>query len=142
VYINGKMLGAIALGWGFPKEPIGGVTPITEMIRTSLPKETKSSKLAGLAPFDYTSPNEYVPRQPLEVGGKNINRVVVAKNTTRLALNDVIAEQTLPADTAIMRPTSTLLQVSGFSPDLLEKMKQVYEPYGLEPFIGPSSKKL
>ena len=37
VYINGKMLGAIAIGFGFPKEPIGGVTPITQMIETSLP---------------------------------------------------------------------------------------------------------
>ena len=37
VYINGKLLGAIAIGFGFPKEPIGGVTPITEMIEGALP---------------------------------------------------------------------------------------------------------
>ena len=141
VYINGKMLGAIALGWGFPKEPIGGVSPITEMIRTSLPKETPVSKIAALPTFDQEAPNVYVPRQALKVGGKEIKRVVVAKNATRLALNDVIEDQKHNADTGIMRPTSTLLQVSGFSQDSLEKLKQVFEPYGLEPFIGPSSKK-
>ena len=37
VYINGKLLGAIAIGFGFPKEPIGGITPITEMIEGALP---------------------------------------------------------------------------------------------------------
>ena len=37
VYINGKLLGAIAIGFGFPKEPIGGVTPITQMIEGALP---------------------------------------------------------------------------------------------------------
>ena len=141
VYINGKMLGAIALGWGFPKEPIGGVTPITEMLQTSLPKETPSSRVAALAPSDHTAPNVYAPREALNVGGKNIKRVVIAKNATRLALNDVIADAQHNPDTAVMRPTSTLLQVSGFSQDSLAKLKKVFEPYGLEPFIGPSSKK-
>ena len=37
VYINGKLLGAIAIGFGFPKEPIGGITPITQMIEGALP---------------------------------------------------------------------------------------------------------
>jgi hypothetical protein len=141
VYINGKMLGAIALGWGFPKEPIGGVTPITEMIRTSLPKEISKSNIAALPTSEQEKPSVFVPRQALNVGGKEIKRVVVAKNATRLALNEVLKDQKGNADTGVMRPTSTLLQVSGFSQDSLEKLKQVFEPYGLEPFIGPSSKK-
>ncbi len=32
VYINGKMIGAVAYSWGFAKEPICGITPIEEMI--------------------------------------------------------------------------------------------------------------
>jgi hypothetical protein len=43
VYLNGKLLGAIAIGFGFPKEPIGGVTPITQMIETTLPDNTPKS---------------------------------------------------------------------------------------------------
>ncbi len=31
-YIDGKLLGALALGLSFEKEPIGGITPITEML--------------------------------------------------------------------------------------------------------------
>ncbi|BDU77773.1 hypothetical protein METESE_27310 [Mesoterricola sediminis] len=31
-YIDGKLIGAVAIGWGFEKEPIGGVTPIGEML--------------------------------------------------------------------------------------------------------------
>ncbi|HLO67904.1 MAG TPA: SpoIVB peptidase S55 domain-containing protein [Holophaga sp.] len=31
-YIDGKLIGAVAIGWGFEKEPIGGVTPIGEMM--------------------------------------------------------------------------------------------------------------
>ncbi|MEO6906967.1 MAG: WD40 repeat domain-containing protein, partial [Abditibacteriaceae bacterium] len=71
--------------------------------------------------------------------GEKISRVVVAKDATRMALLNVLQDR--KKGTAIMRPTSTLLQVSGFSQDSLANLKQVLEPYGLEPFIVPSSKK-
>ena len=51
VYINGKLLGAIAIGFGFPKEPIGGITPITQMIEGALPDNAPKSapvKVAAL----------------------------------------------------------------------------------------------
>ncbi len=31
VYVDGRLLGALAFGWSFSKEPIGGVTPFTRM---------------------------------------------------------------------------------------------------------------
>lgn len=35
VYINDKIIGAVSFGWGFSKRPIGGVTPIEEILETS-----------------------------------------------------------------------------------------------------------
>ncbi|NUP98975.1 MAG: hypothetical protein HUU35_03860, partial [Armatimonadetes bacterium] len=32
IYIDGKMIGALAYGWEFQKEPIAGVTPIEQML--------------------------------------------------------------------------------------------------------------
>ncbi len=32
VYVDGKLIGAIAYAWGFAKEPIAGITPIDEML--------------------------------------------------------------------------------------------------------------
>jgi hypothetical protein len=32
VYVDGRLLGALAYGWGFSREPIGGVTPFTRML--------------------------------------------------------------------------------------------------------------
>lgn len=37
VYLEGKLAGAIASGWGFSKSPIGGVTPIESMLRIDEP---------------------------------------------------------------------------------------------------------
>ena len=42
VYIHGKLLGVIAYAWAFNKEPVGGITPIGDMLDI-LPKE-------GIAP--------------------------------------------------------------------------------------------
>ncbi|HEY6308814.1 MAG TPA: SpoIVB peptidase S55 domain-containing protein [Candidatus Angelobacter sp.] len=33
VYIDGKLVGAVALGFAFSKEPIAGIRPIEDMIR-------------------------------------------------------------------------------------------------------------
>jgi hypothetical protein len=33
VYIDGKLLGAVAFGWQFAKEPLAGVTPFARMVR-------------------------------------------------------------------------------------------------------------
>ncbi len=33
VYIDGRLLGALAFGWSFAKEPIGGVTPFSRMLQ-------------------------------------------------------------------------------------------------------------
>ena len=32
VYIDGRLVGAVAFGWAFSKEPIAGITPINEMM--------------------------------------------------------------------------------------------------------------
>jgi hypothetical protein len=148
VYINGKMLGAIALGWGFPKEPIGGVTPITEMIETSLPDPTRAKPqpaVSGQQPVigsqnsklkTQNSKLTYKPSTPLTLAGHKIARMEISRDKTRLALRG-------PQDgaTMTMRPVNTLLQVSGFSDKSLERLKIALEPYQITPIIGPSSKK-
>ena len=67
VYINGKLLGAIAIGFGFPKEPIGGITPITEMIEGALPDNAPKSdpvKVAA-APKNAITPQEALAKAQL-----------------------------------------------------------------------------
>ncbi len=34
VYINGKIIGAVSYGFGFSKKPIGGITPIEDILKT------------------------------------------------------------------------------------------------------------
>ncbi len=153
VYINGKMVGAIALGWGFPKEPIGGVTPIENMIQAALPdKPSKPSanppapggvlQIPGTMPAPSpvkaaaSAASTYRPRQPLSVAGHSIARVEVSRDPRRLALRDGAEGATMT-----LRPATTLLQVGGFSEGSMPRLRKIFEPYGVEPIMGIPSRK-
>ena len=64
VYINGKLLGAIAIGFGFPKEPIGGVTPITEMIEGALPDNAPKAAPVKVASAPAATPELQLTQNP------------------------------------------------------------------------------
>ncbi|HVF85275.1 MAG TPA: SpoIVB peptidase S55 domain-containing protein, partial [Abditibacteriaceae bacterium] len=157
VYINGKLLGAIAIGFGFPKEAIGGITPIADMIASTLPDPSRTRSVASsgatkaasgaakakagaqsstrssaaLAKRVNLEAQVWRPREVLRVAGRNISRVLVSRDRTRLALSGDKG-----AATMTMYPATMLLQVSGFSSEALPRLQRVLAPYGLEPTMG------
>jgi len=59
VYINGRMAGALAYAWPYAKDPLYGVTPISEMLKVGLGVQTAGTKQStgqGLAVFDFSKP--------------------------------------------------------------------------------------
>ena len=49
VYLDGRLLGALAFGWPFAKEPIGGVTPFARMLEIETSPSTAAAD--GRPPF-------------------------------------------------------------------------------------------
>ena len=49
VYLDGRLLGALAFGWPFAKEPIGGVTPFERMLKVEPSPPTTAAN--GRPPF-------------------------------------------------------------------------------------------
>lgn len=125
VYINGKMLGAIAIGFGFPKEPIGGVTPITQMIETALPDNRPPQPPMKLAAAKRDE--VYTSDEPLQVAGRSVDRVVVSSDPKRLALS---------GSTLTMRPCTQYVQLSGISAASLPRWQKMMAPFGFTPVIG------
>jgi hypothetical protein len=58
VYIDGRLAGATAFGWGFAKDPLYGVTPIAEMLEAGKEKSnnSESSKLFVVPSEDFLKP--------------------------------------------------------------------------------------
>jgi hypothetical protein len=47
VYVDGKLIGAVAYNWGFSKEAIAGITPIAEMLGVAAIEEQPRARVAG-----------------------------------------------------------------------------------------------
>lgn len=130
VYINGKLLGAIAIGFGFPKEPIGGVTPITQMIEGALPDDSAprpNPELKTPAAKPVSIPAVYRAKTPISVGGRTINRVEVTRNPRLSALS---------GNTMRMRPCTNYVLLSGVSSRNFASWQKLFAPYDVTPVLG------
>ncbi len=113
VYINGRLAGAVAFRIGeFSKEPIAGVTPISEMLEISA--------------LDATPTN--VPVQ-----AKSIPSIAAKTSGPGVA--------SLPAQsfTNYLRPIEAPLVFSGFSEDAIQQFAPQFASQGIVPVMGVGS---
>jgi hypothetical protein len=64
VFIDGKLLGAVALGFAFSKEPIAGIQPIEQMVADGRFEETHAGSKVGMALAGRPIPMDAAVSQP------------------------------------------------------------------------------
>src|SRR3569833_3187430 len=112
VYIDGKLLGAVALGFPYAKEPIAGIQPIEEMLRgaTLTPENTRPEpepQSSGNWAF-FRKPRTQ-PEAPVSPPFGNLSHVL------------------------------TPVALAGFTPSTLQTFAEQFRDLGLEAFQGLSS---
>jgi hypothetical protein len=113
VYFNGKLAGAVAFRIGeFSKEPIAGVTPISEMLEISALDSTPAS-----APVQAKS----VPSLAAKTSGPGV------------------ASLPLQNFANYLKPIETPLVFSGFSEDSIQKFAPQFASQGIVPVMGVGS---
>ncbi|MBA3319916.1 MAG: hypothetical protein H0T45_00520 [Pyrinomonadaceae bacterium] len=127
VYIDGKLVGAIAYSFPFSREPIAGITPIRQMIdiferesvtpRASDPRTISFTKLAA------TELQLNWPK-PMLTGGPLFAAVAAAGSP----LNSLIGQQ--------MTPIATPVVFSGIAPEALQRFAPQLQSAGLLPVAG------
>ena len=118
VYIDGKIVGAIAFSFPFAKEPIAGITPIKQMIdlfnkgseENPRPKEPRPVSFAQLASADWKAdlPKPAVSGAPL-----------VAPVSAGSPLLPYLGQQMMPIATPLVFGGITQESLSMFAPQLL-----------------------
>jgi len=123
VYINGKLIGAIAYGWAFPREPIGGISPISQMIesteqlwRSDEPNQAKTAKLS----------------EPLRVAGRTVSSVRIDPAVKSRLRPEAPGE-------LLLRPVALPIMVSGFRQRSYQRLKTLFEEFNFEPVMGGGS---
>ncbi len=117
VYIEGKLIGAIAFSFPFSKEPIAGITPIHEMVeifeQMSAPSQWSSPKSFSdrsreLGEIQRVS--NFAPRIPVELGQRGVR--------------------------GDLEPILTPLSLSGFDPSTIRFFEKAVRSLGFLPALG------
>ncbi len=121
VYIDGKLLGAVAFAWPYGKDPIAGVTPFAQMHayvesfeRHDIAEQSGSKKL-GL-------------NKPIRVGNRDFDTLTVSSSYDVPSRPD--------DDTLVMAPLRCPLAATGFTPGSLAALKDCLDGTGLIPMQG------
>lgn len=119
VYVDGKVIGAIAFAPAFAKEPIAMITPISAMLRAWEQKPAPET-LADLGG----------PRGAA-VEGRWVTQVAeVPAGTRRTFVDD---------HTLAIRPVATRLQCTGLTGRSLELLNEALKPWNVEAAPGPGA---
>jgi hypothetical protein len=120
IYIDGKLLGAVAYAWPYGKEPIAGVTPFSQMHGYVEAYERRDRAEQG-------KPGRVSLRTPLEVGGRRFDAVTVSER----------CDEPPPADDGLwMVPLRTPLAATGFTAHSLALLRDRCRSTGLVPLLG------
>jgi hypothetical protein len=121
IYLEGKLLGAVAYAWPFGKEPIAGVTPFCQMH-----SYVESYERRDLA--EKRQPNRVGLRKPVVADGLPFDTVTVS--------HDYDEPQPTAADGLWMVPLKTPLIASGFTAHSLSLLRRRFEGNGWLPMQG------
>jgi hypothetical protein len=121
IYIDGKLVGAVAYAWPFGKEPIAGVTPFCQMH-----KYVESYERRDLVEGD--QPNRFGLKTPLRIDGRDFSTVTVS--------DDFGDPQPTAADGLWLVPLRTPLAASGFTQHSLGLLRDRFKGTGMVPMQG------
>lgn len=118
IYIDGKLLGAVAYTWAFNKEPIAGITPFSQM------RNLSGSKPAAAHARIETTPDGAMPAAALDIDGDPFAGLKQAAASGPVAV---------AARTGQMTPIAVPLAATGFSAGSLEELQKHFSPLGFVP---------
>src|SRR5262249_40629093 len=116
VYVDGKLVGALSYRIGaFSKEPIGGVTPIEQMLEIN--EVDRSQPAKGLTPASPAQPASTATSAP-------------GTADSTLSGSDI---------TKVLQPIDAPLVFSGFSEDAIRQFSPQFAALGITPVLGAGS---
>ena len=122
IYIDGKLLGAVAFAWEFAKDPIAGVTPFSQMVQYV---RSNDKRIAAEAEFE-KSPARAV----------SLDRLWRLDESNGPALDANGPMAVSGGGLGGMRAIATPMSASGFSPRALALLGERFQPIGLAPMAG------
>jgi hypothetical protein len=136
IYIDGKLVGAVAFAWEFAKDPIAGVTPFQQMIQYV---RANDRRIAAEAKDRNEGKSIQAARVSIFPELERLGEVSPFAKATALTGASSNGVSATPADEwagAGMTRIVTPLAASGFSPRALAILETAFRPLGMAPMAG------
>ena len=129
VFVDGRLLGAIAYAFPFGKEPIAGITPIAEMLAASNPEAPRAASARLRLPSQTAALAAPLDRDAVAAAFARPQPGLVPGAFRGEALPQGLAGATL-------HPLALPLVFSGFEPDTFAWARGVFASMGFAPVMG------
>jgi hypothetical protein len=129
VFIDGKLVGAVAYGFPFSKETIGGITPIGEMIEATATDAPRAASTRFPTAFGAAGPAMPLDREALIAALRRPMQAI------SVDAGSVRGGAGLPTG-ASLAPLALPMVFSGFDPATFEWARGVFSSLGFHPVMG------
>ncbi|MFN3650853.1 MAG: SpoIVB peptidase S55 domain-containing protein [Armatimonadota bacterium] len=127
IYVEGKLLGALAFAWPFAKDPVAGVTPISQMLENYRPGS------APAAPVRAASGDLRPEGGPLQLDGQLFAKATVVPDE---------AQAVRGPGTLYLAPVATPVMIAGMGRPGQEELKRRFGRYSVMVAPGPGKTEL
>ena len=132
VYIDGRLIGAIAYGWYFSKDPIAGITPIGHMLEVATREHPTPSQYGKVLKLD-----EETTRL---LGGKGVVSAETSASSDFGELSRVV--ESLNVEASTLAPLGVPIAVAGFSPRGRQVLRDALDAPGIQLLDSPAGQEL
>ena len=117
VFIDGKVIGALAYSWQFAKEPVAGITPIDEMLKIAEAGRAGGPALAAATP---------------RVSAAEFLTALANRKTTELfeKFTDGLAAASPASTMSGVKPIAVPLSMSSFAPETIARFSKYLDAMG------------
>src|SRR4030095_16951132 len=135
VYIDGKLLGAIAFGYQFAKDPIAGIMPIQYMIGVF--EEKKDGDGNGRPPGQSGQQGQTRQVSFSEISFNANSREFAEFVKSVSGAGDSGAQAVSgPSRSQVLTPIATPLAITGVSPEVIARFAPIFQSWGFAPVAG------
>jgi hypothetical protein len=128
IFIDGKLLGAVAFAWEFAKDPIAGVTPFSQMIQYV----RSSDRRIAAESQSHSGAKFHAARRPASLLIDGMTTLEPGGSFTSSMEPIAVSGGGMGGMTAIVTP----LAASGFGPRALTLLNDRLRPLGMAPMAG------
>jgi hypothetical protein len=128
IYIDGKLVGALAYGWRFSKEPVFGVTPIRNMFEL-LDRDARGPDESLVAQQDKGRAKRRAERHLQQLASATLEK-------QQRWWRPMFSWRRPPKGSASFTPLAVPLNVAGVSASAMPQLHDAFRSFGFEPVRG------